>query len=65
MYSTSQPAPGAAREKFNEIKSPIWIFCVTQSFLSRDPFGFWSLGYPMIQGVGLGWRSHACVKNLP
>jgi len=22
------------------------IFYVKQSFLSRDPFGFWSLGYP-------------------
>jgi len=41
---------------------PIWTFYVTQSFLSRDPFGFWSLGYPGVQGRVCG---HACVKNLP
>jgi len=49
----SQPGPGSAREKFDELVSPIWTFYVTQSFLSRDPFGFWS-----------PW-GHACVKNLP
>jgi len=27
------------------------------------PFGFWSLGYPGVQG--LGWRGHTCVKKLP
>jgi len=35
---TSKLGPGAAREKFNELTSPIWTFYVTQSFLSRDPF---------------------------
>jgi len=44
--NTSQPCPGAAREKFDELTSTTWTFYVTQSFLSRDPFGFWSLGYP-------------------
>jgi len=43
--------------------SPIWTFYVTQSFLSRDLFGFWSFGYPGVRG--LGWRGHACVENLP
>jgi len=50
-------------EKFDELTSHICTFYVTQSFLSRDPFGFWSLGYPGIQG--LGWQGYACVKNLP
>jgi len=36
---------------------------VTQSFLSCEPFGFWSLEYPGVQG--LGWRGLAFVKNLP
>jgi len=35
---------------------------VAQNFLSRDPFGFWSLGYPGVWG--LGWWGHSCVKNL-
>jgi len=43
---TSQPGPGATREKFDELMSPIWAFYIIQSFLSHDPFGFWSLGYP-------------------
>jgi len=38
--ATSQPGSGAAREKFDELMSPNWTFYVTQSFLSRDPFGF-------------------------
>jgi len=59
----SQPGPGAAREKFDELMSPIWTFYVTQSFISCDPFGFWSLGSPGVKG--LGWQGHACVKNLP
>jgi len=53
----SQPGPGAAKEKFNEVKSTNWTFYVTQSFLSRDPFGFWSLGSPGVQGYA--WRGHA------
>jgi len=59
IYSyTSQPGPGAAREKLDELTSPIWTFYVTQGFLSRDPFG--------VAGVrGSGWWDHACVKNLP
>jgi len=36
----SQPGPGASQEKFDELTSPIWTFYVTQSFLSRGPFGF-------------------------
>jgi len=60
---TSQPGPGDAWEKFNEIKLPIYTFYTTKSFLSRDQSEFWSLGYPGVQG--LGWRGHACVKNLP
>jgi len=60
---TRQPGPGAAREKFDELTSPIWTFYVTQSFLSSDLFGFWSLECPGVQG--LGWWGHACVKNLP
>jgi len=37
--------PGAARKKFDELSSPIWTFYVTQSFLSRDPFGLpWGPG---------------------
>jgi len=63
LLSTSQPGPGAAREKFEELISPIWIFYVTQSFLSRNPLGFWSLGYPGVQGSSC-W-GHACVNNLP
>jgi len=39
LYSTSQPGPGAAREKFDALTSPIWTLNVTQSFLFRDPFG--------------------------
>jgi len=41
----SQPGPGAGREKFNEIKSPIWTFYVTQSFLSSG-LGFEVWGTP-------------------
>jgi len=63
LFKTSRPGPGAAREKFDKLMSPIWTFYITQSFLSCDPFGFWSLGYPGVQGSGL--RGHACVKNLP
>jgi len=63
ILKTSQPGPGAAREKFGELTSPTWTFYVTQGFLSRDLLGFWSLGYP--GAWGLGWRGHACVKNLP
>jgi len=37
---TSQPGPGSAREKFDELMSPIWTFYVAQNFLSHDPFGF-------------------------
>jgi len=49
IFTTSQLGPGAAREKFNEIKSLIWTFHVTQSFFSSDllMFEVWS------QGVGL------------
>jgi len=63
IFIPSQPGPGTAWEKFDGLMSLIWTFYVTQSFLSRDPFGFWSLEYPGIQGSGL--RGHACVKNLP
>jgi len=59
---TSQPGPGTGWEKFDKLTSPIWTFYVTQSFLSCDPFGFWSLRYLRVQGSGL-W-DHACVKNL-
>jgi len=43
-------ANGAAQEKFDQLTSPIWTFYVTQSFLSRDPFG-----EPRGPGVGLAW----------
>jgi len=49
MY-TSQPGPDAAREIFDELTSPSLTFYATQSFLSCDPFGFWSLGYPGSRG---------------
>jgi len=39
---TNQPSPGAAREKFDELTSPIWRFYITQNFLFCDPFGVWS-----------------------
>jgi len=52
-----------AGKNLMSIMSPIWTFYVTQSFLSPDLFGFQSLGYPGVQG--LGWRGHACVKNIP
>jgi len=32
LYKTSQPGPGAARDKFDELTSPIWTFYVTQRF---------------------------------
>jgi len=48
---TSQPGPGSTRKKFNELTSTIWTFYITQSFLSCDPFEFWSLGYPGVGGV--------------
>jgi len=35
---TSQPGPGTAREKFDEIKSPIWTYFVKQSFFSFDRY---------------------------
>jgi len=63
LLFTSQPGPCAAQEKFDELISPIWTFYITQSFLSRDPFGFLSLGYPGVQGSS--WQGHACVKKLP
>jgi len=40
LLLTSQPGPGAAREKFDELTSPIWTFYINESFLSRYPFGF-------------------------
>jgi len=49
---TSQPGPGTAREKFDEIKSPFWTFFVKQSFFSRDLLRFLSLGYPKVRGSG-------------
>jgi len=46
----SQPGHGTAREKFNEIKSPIRELFVEQSFFSCDLFRFWCLAYPMVRG---------------
>jgi len=63
LYLTSRPGPGAARKKFNEIKSSFWTFFGKQSFFSSDLFRFWSLGYFIVRG--LSWRGHTCVKNLP
>jgi len=48
LFITSQPGPGAARKKFDELTSPIWTFYGSQSFLSRDPFG-------VTRGPGLGF----------
>jgi len=60
---TSQPGPGAAREKFNELKFTLWTLFVQPNFFSSDLFRFWSLGYPGVWGSG--WWGHAYVKNLP
>jgi len=43
---TSQPGPGAARDK-KILRVPIRTFYVTQSFFSRDLLRFWRLGYPV------------------
>jgi len=56
---TSQPGPGAAPEKFNEIKSPIWTFILkSQVFSPVICLGFRAWDTP-------GSGGHTCVKNLP
>jgi len=51
IFRTSLLGSGAAWKKFDELKSPIRTFYITQSFLFRDPFGFWSFGYPGVMLV--------------
>jgi len=51
LILASQPGPGAAREKLNEIKSPNFTFFVKQSFFSGNLFRFWKLGYLRVRGL--------------
>jgi len=58
IYILANRALALPEKKFDELMLSIWTFYITQSFLSLDPFGLWSLEYPGIQGLGL--RGHAC-----
>jgi len=55
-YITSQPGPGTAREKFNEL-----TLHKVFSLVTRLGFGVWGT----LGSRGQGWRGHACVKSLP
>jgi len=46
LWITTQPEPGTDREKFNEIKLPIWTFFVKQSFSPMISLGVGVWGTP-------------------